>query len=110
MSRNGEMVGFLLLAMFDKLKQMNDLRKQAKVLQDMLAKEEVVGASRNEYIKIIMDGNQNIKSVSVKEEILGNRILLEDSIRQAVDSLNDKTRQLMMSKMGGMGGLGNLLK
>lgn len=79
-------------------------------MQDMLAQEEVVGASRNEYIKVIMDGNQNIKSVSIKEEILGNRILLEDSVRQVIESLNEKTRQLMMSKMGGMGGLGDLLK
>lgn len=96
--------------MFDKLKQMNDLRKQAKALQDMLAQEEVAGTSRNEYIRVIMDGNQNIKSVSIKEEILGNRILLEDSVRQVIESLNEKTRQLMMSKMGGMGGLGDLLK
>lgn len=96
--------------MFDKLKQMNDLRKQAKALQDMLAQEEVVGTSRNEYIRVMMDGNQNIKSVSIKEDILGNRILLEDSVRQVIESLNDKTRQLMMSKMGGMGGLGDFLK
>lgn len=96
--------------MLDKLKQMNDLRKQAKVLQDMLAQEEVIGVSRNEYVKVIMDGNQNIKSVSVKEDVLGNRILLEDSIKQAIESLNDKTRQLMMSKMGGMGGVDQFLK
>lgn len=96
--------------MFDKIKQINDMRKQAKALQDMLAQEEITGTSRNNYIKIVMDGNQNIKSVSISEDILNNRILIEDSIKQVVENLNDKLRQVMMSKMGGMGGLGDLLK
>ena len=96
--------------MLDKLKQMNDMRKQAKALQDILAQEEITGTSRNNYVKIVMDGNQNIKSVSVSEEILNNRILIEDSIKQVIESLNDKLRQVMMSKMGGMGGLGDFLK
>lgn len=96
--------------MFDKIKQLNDMRKQAQELQKMLAAEEIVGVSRNDYIKIVMDGNQAIKSVSVSDEIVGNKILLEDSIKQAVESANEKLKQVMMSKMGGFGGLGNLLK
>lgn len=96
--------------MFDKLKQLNDMRRQAQELQKVLAAEEIVGVSRNEYIKITMDGNQTIKSVSVSDEIVGNKILLEDSIKQAVESANEKLKQMMMSKMGGMGGLGNFLK
>lgn len=96
--------------MFDKIKQLNDMRKQAQELQKMLAAEEIIGASRNDYIKITMDGNQTIKSVSVSDEIVGNKILLEDSIKQAVESANEKLKQVMMSKMGGFGGLGNLLK
>lgn len=96
--------------MFDKLKQLNDMRKQAQELQKILTEEEIIGVSRNNYIKIVMDGNQNIKSVSVREDILNNRILIEDSIKQVVESLNDKLRQVMMSKMGGMGGLDQFLK
>lgn len=86
------------------------MRKQAQELQKMLAAEEIVGVSRNDYIKITMDGNQTIKSVSVSDEIVGNKILLEDSIKQAVESANEKMRQMMVSKMGGFGGLGNFLK
>lgn len=96
--------------MFDKLKQLNDMRRQAQELQKVLAAEEIVGVSRNEYIKITMDGNQTIKSVSVSDEIVGNKILLEDSIKQAVESANEKLKQMMMSKMGGFGGLNNFLK
>lgn len=96
--------------MFDKIKQLNDMRKQAQELQKMLAAEEIVGVSRNDYIKITMDGNQTIRSVSVSDEIVGNKILLEDSIKQAVESANEKLKQVMMSKMGGFGGLGNFLK
>ncbi len=96
--------------MFDKIKQLNDMRKQAQELQKMLAVEEIIGVSRNDYIKITMDGNQTIKSVSVSDEIVGNKILLEDSIKQAVESANEKMKQMMVSKMGGFSGLGNLLK
>lgn len=96
--------------MFDKIKQLNDMRKQAQELQKILASEEIVGVSRNDYIKITMDGNQTIKSVLVADEIVGNKILLEDSIKQAVESANEKIKQMMMSKMGGMGGLSNFLK
>lgn len=93
--------------MFDKIKQLNDMRRQAQELQKILASEEIVGVSRNDYIKIMMDGNQTIKSVSVSDEIVGNKILLEDSIKQAVENANEKIKQMMMSKMGG---LSNFLK
>lgn len=93
--------------MFDKIKQLNDMRKQAQELQKMLAVEEIVGVSRNDYIKITMDGNQTIKSVSVSDEIIGNKTLIEQAIQQVIEDTNEKLKQMMMSKMGG---LGNLLK
>lgn len=95
--------------MFDKLKQFNEMRKQAEVLKKALAEEEIIGSSANSLVKIIMDGNQEIKSVFVDESILGNKFLLEKSIKEAVDDSNKKLRQTMLSKMGGFGGLGNLL-
>lgn len=91
--------------MFDKLKQMNDMRKQAKELQDTLSKEEIIGVSRNEYVKITMDGAQNIKSVAVDEKVMADKVLLERSIKEAVENSNEKLRKLMISKMGGLSGL-----
>ncbi len=78
-------------------------------MQNMLSAEEIIGSSANNLVKITMDGNQNIKSVFVDDNLMSNKSLLEESIKEAIDESNKKLRAIMMSKMGGFSGLGNLL-
>jgi DNA-binding protein YbaB len=58
--------------MFNKLKQFNDLRKQANDLKSILAKEEVTIESS--AVKIVMDGNQEIKTITINNDYLQSAI------------------------------------
>lgn len=91
--------------MFNKLKQFNDLRKQANTIKNALA-EEIVEAE-NKAVKIVMDGNQDIKSLELKPEYLSldKKKELEAEIMKAIKDAIGKVQRKMASKMQEMGGL-----
>lgn len=91
--------------MFNKLKQFNDLRKQANVIKNALA-EELVEVD-NKAVKIVMDGNQNIKSLELKSEYLSpdKKKDLEKEIMEGIKEAITKVQRKMASKMQEMGGL-----
>jgi len=53
--------------MFEKLKQLKDLRDKAKTLQNALSAETIT-ADKN-GIKITMDGNMNVSAVVLEKEM-----------------------------------------
>ena len=90
-------MGFL-----DQLKDMNQMRQQAKQMQLMLANEEIVGQSKDALIRIIVDGNQAVKSIEVLDEVVGDRKKIAQDIREALTDLNDNYKKLMSTKFGHM--------
>ena len=90
--------------MFNKLKQLKDLRSQAKTMQGALS-EEKVELEKN-GIKIIMNGNMEVLNLTIntnssKEEIAKNcKDIFNDGIK--------KTQRLMAKKMQEMGGFPGL--
>lgn len=85
--------------MFNKLKQFNDLRKQANDLKNMLAQESV--EVENKAVKIIMDGNQEIKTLELKADMLNanNKADLEKYIKEAFAESIKKVQRKMAMKM-----------
>ncbi len=92
------------MGLFDKLKDVNEMRKQAKQIELMLANEEVMGKSPGEKIKITMDGNQKVKSVEVSDSIVGDRGEIARNIREALEDVNNKHKKMLQSKFGNMMG------
>lgn len=90
--------------MFNKLKQFNDLRKQANDLKTILAKETV--EVENNAVKIIMDGNQTVKSVDIKKEYLSpeKKHELEKAIQDALADCIKKIQRKMAMVMQQNGG------
>ncbi len=90
--------------MFNKLKQFNDLRKQANDLKSVLAKEEVTIESS--AVKIVMDGNQEIKSITINPDYLqaNKKSQLESEISDGINKAIKKVQRLMAEKMKDMGG------
>lgn len=90
--------------MFNKLKQLKDLRSQAKTMQGALADEKV--ELEKNGIKIVMNGNMEVMDLSInndlsKEEIAKiNKDLFNDAIK--------KTQRIMAKKMQEMGGIPGL--
>ena len=96
--------------MFNKLKQYNDLRKQANVIKNAMASETIEVSNR--AVKIVMDGNQEIKTINISEDFLSKdkKSDLEKEIQNAVAEAIKKVQRKMAMKMQEMGGLDNLLK
>jgi DNA-binding YbaB/EbfC family protein len=92
--------------MFEKLKQFKDLRDKAKTLQTALASEKVEGTAAWGKIKVEMDGNQALTSVSVDEELLkpSEKAKLEAGIKDALNDALKKAQRKMLEKMKGMEG------
>ena len=56
--------------MFNKLRQIKELRSQAKVMQKTLSTETVHAASAGDKINIVLDGNQKILSLDIDPAML----------------------------------------
>ncbi|MBU0625445.1 YbaB/EbfC family nucleoid-associated protein [Patescibacteria group bacterium] len=93
--------------MFNKLKQVKDLRDKAKHLQNMLADEKVEGSAAWGKVKIQMNGNQQILNVDVDPELLkeSEQNRLQDAIRDACNDAVKKAQRKMVEKMRASGDL-----
>jgi len=90
--------------MFNKLKQFNDLRKQANSLKNALA-EEIIEVN-NSAVKIVMDGNQSIKTLEISPDYMSadKKKDLEKKIIDGIADAIKKVQKKMASKMQDMGG------
>lgn len=87
--------------MFNKLKQIKDMRDQAKVMQDALSQVIVVGESHG--VKITMDGTQNVKSVEIADGM--EKTAIEQAVKAAFTEAVKKLQKELAGKMKDMGGL-----
>ena len=91
--------------MFNKLKQVKDMRDKAKKIQNMLAEETVEGSAAWGKIKVVMDGNQTVQSVTVDPEMLTDVKKLETALKDAYNDTSKKAQKKMVDKMRKSGDL-----
>lgn len=94
--------------MFNKLKQIKELREQAKNLQAQLATETAIGEAAWGKVKITINGNQQILSVEIDQELLSNKEKVQEAIKDATNDAIKKIQRIMAMKMQQMGGLSGL--
>lgn len=87
--------------MFNKIKQIKDLRSQAKTMQAALAEIMVVGKSSG--VMITIDGNQKVQGVKIDESL--ERSKIEKAVQEAFNDASKKLQQELAMKMKEMGGL-----
>jgi DNA-binding protein YbaB len=90
------------MGLMDKIKDINEMRKQAKHMESLLATETVTGKSSGGKIILSMDGNQNIKSVEVSADIVGDKSEIGRHIRSAMEDLFKQQKKMLQSKFGNM--------
>lgn len=91
--------------MFSKLKQFKNLRDKAKVMQDTLARETVEGAGGWGKVKIAINGNQQVLSVTIDPSAMEDKTKLEGWIREAMNDAIQKMQKVMQTKLRDVGGL-----
>jgi DNA-binding protein YbaB len=90
--------------MFNKLKQLKDLRDQAKKMQNALAGESVIAEKSG--VKVSMNGNMEITNVSIAGDL--DRATLENAFKVAANDALKQTQKIMAKKMQEMGGFPGL--
>lgn len=90
------------MGIFDKIKDINAMRQEAKQLELALSQISVSGSSSGNKIQITMDGNQNIQSVVVDDSIVGDRAEIARNVRAALEDLFKKHKKELQSKFGAM--------
>jgi len=90
------------MGLLDKLKYINEMRKQGKAMEALLATETVIGSSSGGKIKITTDGNQNVKSVEVSPEVAGDKSEVARHIRSALEDLFKQHKKMLQKKFGSM--------
>ncbi len=91
--------------MFNKIKAVQELRSQANQIKKALEEEIVEGSGGWGKVKIKMDGNQDVKSVEIADDILGDKAKLEAGVKEAANDVIKKVQKVMAQKMSQMGGL-----
>lgn len=91
--------------MFNKIKAVQELRTQANQIKKALEAEIVEGSGGWGKVKIKMDGNQDVKSVEIADDILGDKAKLEAGVKEAANDVVKKVQKVMAQKMSQMGGL-----
>jgi DNA-binding YbaB/EbfC family protein len=90
--------------MFNKLKQFKDVRSRAKNLQNALGQETAEGSAQWGKVKVVMDGNQKVKSVSVDQSLMNDKKGVEEGCKDAVNDAVGKIQKIMATKMKDLGG------
>lgn len=92
------------MSLFSQLKQIKDLKEQAKKLQSELANEIVTAEKWG--VKVTINGNQEIQKVEIVDQnLLSNKENLEKNIKDATNEAIKKVQMVMAQKMQTMGGL-----
>lgn len=91
--------------MFDKVKDMYKLQKQAKQIKKKLANTHI--EAEVDSVVVVINGEQEIINVTIPEELLTNPKKLEQALVKAFNKAVKKSQQIaaeeMKDVMGGMG-------
>ncbi len=91
--------------MFDKMKALMDMKKQAEGLKRELDSANIE-VSEVRGIKIVISGSQNFQSIEISPELLNgeNQKRLENDLLRALNSAIKKSQNLAAQKMKAMTG------
>jgi DNA-binding protein YbaB len=94
--------------MFNKLKQFNDLRNQAKQLQSMLA-DEIITEEKN-GVAMTMNGNLEMTGLAISDDMFdaAKKDLLQKTIKELHAEVLKKMQRTMAMKMKDMDGFPGL--
>ena len=91
------------------MRQMQQLQSKLEKAQNELGDMVVEGSAGGGAVTLVMDGHQNVRSVSIAPEAIdpGDIETLEDLVLGAVNDANNKAKDLATSHLGAItGGLG----
>lgn len=92
--------------MFDQVKELYQLKKQADEMKKVLEKEVIEVESGD--MKVIITADQKIRSIKLGASVDENS--LKEIINKALEESQKVAAKKMQDMMGGVGGIANMLK
>lgn len=89
--------------MFNKIKQIKDMRDQSKIMKAMLDEVVIVGQGMGGKVMITVNGSHETLGVKIDEDL--DRSKIEAGVKDALNDVNSKLQVELMKKMKEMGGL-----
>lgn len=91
--------------MFEKIKQLKDLRDQAKTLQNMLGQETIHHDTKGGKLAIVLDGNLKVLSITVDPSYLqpDKKAELEAGLKELTSEAIEKAQRAMAMKVRSSG-------
>lgn len=87
--------------MFEKLKQIKDLRSQAKTMQNMLGQESV--SAEKGGVTVTLNGNIEMTNIVIADGM--TKAQIEKAVMEASNEAVKKVQKVIAQKMQAMGGL-----
>lgn len=88
--------------MFDQIKDLYNLKKQAQEMQKQMEKERVSGSSNDGAFTITINGSNEVVEVIVSTETSFDHTRIEKNIKEAFTDAQAKLKSVMMEKFKGM--------
>lgn len=88
------------------LQQLQKMQEQIQLTQEQLAQETVTATVGGGAVKIVMSGNQNVKSVVIDPAILEDKDveMLQDLLLTAFNTALEQSRELAAERLGPLAG------
>lgn len=87
--------------MFNKLKQYQDLKNQAKMLQNMMSQQSITVEKNG--VKLTINGNFEITNLNINGDLSKEK--LEQTLKECFNDATKKIQRVVAEKMQSMGGL-----
>lgn len=91
------------------VKQLQQVQRQMAEAQAALAEEEIEYSAGGGMVKVVVDGQQSIKSIEIDPQVIDpvEKEMLEDLVLAAITGAMEQSQELAQERMGGLaGGLG----
>ena len=87
-------------------KLMNQLKQAQEKMQQEIAALEIEAASGGGMVKVVMDGQKNLKSLRIDPEVVSKEDvdMLQDLITAAINEAARKVDAALQEKIGGLAG------
>jgi DNA-binding protein YbaB len=88
--------------MFDQLKDLYNLRKEAAELQKQMQEVRVIGTSADNTFAITLNGNYELLKVDISPDVDLHQPEIAKNIKEAYDDASGKLKRLLAEKFQGM--------
>ncbi|HEX5429804.1 MAG TPA: YbaB/EbfC family nucleoid-associated protein [Patescibacteria group bacterium] len=88
--------------MFDNLKDLYNLRKQASEMEKQLSAERVEGQSNNGLVRIVINGKHDLLEVQIADTPNYDRKTMAESFKEAHAKASGALQKILVEKFKGM--------